>query len=82
MYLGVLLIVLGEVILFRHVTLMLYLVFLASAFQLFVVLYEEPVLRRKFGAIYSDYCNSVNRWLPNRPKPRLQTVPPFGDRSR
>jgi len=82
MYLGVLLIVLGEVILFRHVTLMLYLVFLASAFQLFVVLYEEPVLRRKFGAIYSDYCNSVNRWLPNRPKPRLQTVPPFDDRAR
>ena len=52
--------------------------FLASAFQLFVVLYEEPALRRRYGAIYSDYCNSVNRWLPGKPKPRLQTVPPFG----
>ena len=46
----VLLIVLGEVILFLHLTLVLYLVFLASAFQLFVVLYEEPVLRRRYGA--------------------------------
>ena len=77
MYLGVLLIVLGEVILFRHLTLLLYLVFLASAFQLFVVLYEEPALRRKFGAIYSDYCNSVNRWLPGKPKSRLESVAPF-----
>jgi protein-S-isoprenylcysteine O-methyltransferase Ste14 len=77
MYLGVLLIVLGEVLLFRHLTLALYLVFLASAFQVFVVLYEEPVLRRRYGAIYSDYCNSVNRWMPGKPKPRLETVAPF-----
>ena len=77
MYLGVLLVVLGEIILFRHLTLVLYLVFLASAFQLFVVLYEEPALRRRYGAIYSDYCNSVNRWWPGRPKPRLETIAPF-----
>jgi len=77
MYLGVLLLVLGESILFRRLTLVLYLVFLASAFQLFVVLYEEPALRRRFGAIYSDYCNSVNRWWPGKPKPRLETVAPF-----
>lgn len=77
MYLGVLLIVFGETILFRALTLVLYLVFLASAFQLFVVLYEEPALRRRFGAIYSDYCNGVNRWLPGKPKPRLETIAPF-----
>lgn len=82
MYLGVLLIVLGEVMLFHHLTLVLYFVFLASAFQLFVVAYEEPVLRRRFGALYSDYCNSVNRWWPGRPRPRLHTVAPFGHDSR
>ncbi|HVZ66024.1 MAG TPA: isoprenylcysteine carboxylmethyltransferase family protein [Lacunisphaera sp.] len=77
MYLAVLLVVLGEVIFFRHFALVLYFFFLASAFQLFVVLYEEPVLRRRFGAIYSDYCNAVNRWVPGKPKPRLETVAPF-----
>lgn len=77
MYLGVLLVVLGEAILFRHLALLLYFVFLASAFQLFVVLYEEPVLRRRFGATYSDYCNRVNRWWPRRPRPRLPTLPAF-----
>lgn len=82
MYLGILLIVLGEVILFRRLVLLLYFVFLASAFQLFVVLYEERALRRRYGAIYSDYCNSVNRWLPGKPKPRLETVAPFDARPR
>jgi protein-S-isoprenylcysteine O-methyltransferase Ste14 len=77
MYLGVLLIVLGEAILFRHLTLLLYFVCLATAFQLFVVLYEEPEMRRRYGAIYSDYCNAVPRWLPRKPRPRLETVPPF-----
>ena len=77
MYLAVLLFVLGEAVFFRHLTLALYLVFLASAFQLFVVLYEEPALRRRHGAIYSDYCNAVNRWLPGKPKPRLETIAPF-----
>lgn len=32
--------------------------------QLFVVFYEEPVLRRKFGAEYEEYCRNVGRWRP------------------
>jgi protein-S-isoprenylcysteine O-methyltransferase Ste14 len=31
---------------------------------LFVVLYEEPTLRRKFGAEYDVYCRNVSRWIP------------------
>lgn len=31
---------------------------------LFVRLYEEPTLRRKFGAGYQEYCRNVPRWLP------------------
>jgi protein-S-isoprenylcysteine O-methyltransferase Ste14 len=38
----------------------------ALAFHLFVVLYEEPHLRRKFGRDYEDYCRRVPRWLPRR----------------
>lgn len=32
--------------------------------HLFVMLYEEPTLRRKFGADYEEYCRHVNRWWP------------------
>ena len=34
------------------------------AVHLFVVLYEEPTLREKFGATYTGYCNAVARWIP------------------
>jgi len=30
----------------------------------FVRLYEEPTLRRMFGAEYETYCKNVPRWLP------------------
>jgi protein-S-isoprenylcysteine O-methyltransferase Ste14 len=31
---------------------------------LFVMLYEEPTLRGKFGAEYEEYCRNVRRWWP------------------
>jgi protein-S-isoprenylcysteine O-methyltransferase Ste14 len=31
---------------------------------LFVRLYEEPTLRRMFGAEYDEYCRNVPRWIP------------------
>jgi protein-S-isoprenylcysteine O-methyltransferase Ste14 len=31
----------------------------------FVMLYEEPTLRRKFGDDYIEYCRNVHRWLPH-----------------
>jgi len=33
-------------------------------FHLFVVFYEEPTLRRTFGAEYEAYCAEVPRWIP------------------
>ena len=36
----------------------------ALGVRLFVTLYEEPTLRRKFGAEYEEYCRNVPRWLP------------------
>ncbi len=35
------------------------------AFHTFVLLYEEPHLRKTFGAEYTAYCQAVPRWLPN-----------------
>jgi protein-S-isoprenylcysteine O-methyltransferase Ste14 len=36
----------------------------AIAVQLFVIFYEEPTLRKKFGADYEEYCRNVRRWWP------------------
>ncbi len=33
---------------------------------LFVLLYEEPKLRKLFGAEYEEYCRNVPRWVPRR----------------
>ena len=35
-------------------------------FHVFVVLYEEPTLRRQFGQSYVAYRESVRRWIPRR----------------
>jgi protein-S-isoprenylcysteine O-methyltransferase Ste14 len=34
------------------------------AVVVFVQLYEEPTLRKTFGADYQEYCRNVRRWLP------------------
>jgi protein-S-isoprenylcysteine O-methyltransferase Ste14 len=36
----------------------------ALGVHLFVVSYEEPTLRGKFGADYEEYCRNVDRWWP------------------
>ena len=36
----------------------------ALGIHLFVVFYEEPTLRDKFGADYEQYCKNVSRWRP------------------
>jgi protein-S-isoprenylcysteine O-methyltransferase Ste14 len=36
----------------------------ALGVHLFVVFYEEPTLRNKFGSDYIEYCHNVARWLP------------------
>jgi len=36
----------------------------AVAVALFVLLYEEPHLRKIFGPEYEEYCRNVRRWVP------------------
>jgi protein-S-isoprenylcysteine O-methyltransferase Ste14 len=64
MYVGVELVILGEAMLFRSRTVLVYAVCVWLGFNLFVLLYEEPHLRKKFGAAYEEYCRAVPRWLP------------------
>jgi protein-S-isoprenylcysteine O-methyltransferase Ste14 len=36
----------------------------ALGVNLFVMFYEEPHLRKVFGAEYEEYCRNVRRWVP------------------
>ena len=63
-YVGVLTALVGWAVMFRGANLLVYAVCVGICFHLFVVLYEEPHLRRQFGADYRDYCEKVGRWLP------------------
>jgi protein-S-isoprenylcysteine O-methyltransferase Ste14 len=47
----------------NHVALLVVL-FAAVAVVLFVKFYEEPTLRKMFGADYEEYCRNVPRWIP------------------
>jgi protein-S-isoprenylcysteine O-methyltransferase Ste14 len=35
-----------------------------AAVALFVALYEQPTLQRKFGPDYEEYCRHVRAWIP------------------
>ena len=62
MYVGVLLILLSEAALCRSRTLLIYSALVAVIFHLWTVFYEEPRLRKSFGAEYDDYCRRIGRW--------------------
>jgi protein-S-isoprenylcysteine O-methyltransferase Ste14 len=64
MYLSVSSIVLGEALLARSPALLVYWMIFFVAANLFVILYEEPALRRRFGESYVRYQERVGRWLP------------------
>jgi protein-S-isoprenylcysteine O-methyltransferase Ste14 len=64
MYLGVLLVVLGWALFFSSRDLLIYAAIVAAAFHFFVLVIEEPILRRKFGSSYAAYTANVRRWLP------------------
>jgi protein-S-isoprenylcysteine O-methyltransferase Ste14 len=67
MYLSVTIIVLGEVLVTRSSALALYWVIWFLGANLFVMGYEEPTLRRDFGASYDEYRRRVGRWIPGSP---------------
>jgi protein-S-isoprenylcysteine O-methyltransferase Ste14 len=64
MYVGVLLVIAGQALLFWSAALWAYFGYVAVGFQLFVLVYEEPALRKKYGEDYDEFCRNVRRWLP------------------
>jgi protein-S-isoprenylcysteine O-methyltransferase Ste14 len=67
-YLGALLVLVGEAWLFLSLPLLVYAAVAALVCHLFVVLYEEPTLRGRFGAEYERYRSKVWRWIPYPPE--------------
>jgi protein-S-isoprenylcysteine O-methyltransferase Ste14 len=68
MYVGVVAVIAGQAILFADWRVLLYAALVWLACHLFVVIYEEPTLRRTFGAEYEAFRAQVPRWIP-RPMP-------------
>jgi protein-S-isoprenylcysteine O-methyltransferase Ste14 len=64
MYWAVTFVMLGEAVAFRSPALAELAIAFFAGTMLFVLLYEEPTLRGKFGAEYEAYCRQVPRWLP------------------
>ncbi len=63
-YVSVILILLGHFLWFGFWSLLAYTGLAFVGTHLFVTLYEEPHLRRRFGITYEDYLHRVPRWLP------------------
>jgi protein-S-isoprenylcysteine O-methyltransferase Ste14 len=71
MYLSVTTIVLGEGLVVRSWALSVYWAIWFLGANLFVMGYEEPTLRQRFGASYDAYTKQVGRWFP---KVRSHTI--------
>jgi protein-S-isoprenylcysteine O-methyltransferase Ste14 len=66
MYVGVVTMLIGEAALFRSGGLLLWAALFFTMSHLFVLVYEEPTLSRRFGESYQGYRRAVGRWLPGR----------------
>jgi protein-S-isoprenylcysteine O-methyltransferase Ste14 len=64
MYVAVLSLILGQGLLLGSISLLRYGVVVWLAFLGFVLFYEEPALRSKFGTEYDQFSAHVPRWIP------------------
>jgi protein-S-isoprenylcysteine O-methyltransferase Ste14 len=64
MYVSVLLMLAGEGVLFWSARLLEYTATVFAVFHVFILVQEEPTLRRKMGAAYEQYAQDVPRWIP------------------
>jgi len=69
MYLAVVAAIIGQALLLRQVSLLIYAGVVAAAFLTFVKLYEERVLSERYGEAYRRYRAAVPGWI-RRPRGR------------
>jgi protein-S-isoprenylcysteine O-methyltransferase Ste14 len=63
-YVGALLVQLGVILWWGSGMMIVYFLFFTLAYQILIVLIEEPILRHMFGEEYLAYCRQVPRWIP------------------
>ena len=63
MYVGVILMLIGEAVFFQSGRLWIYSMLIFVVFHLFIVFFEEPRLKKDFGAEFDQFCNKVRRWV-------------------
>jgi protein-S-isoprenylcysteine O-methyltransferase Ste14 len=66
MYIGAEMTLAGAALYYESLSIFIYACLFLLITHLFVVLYEEPTLRRTFGDEYEAYFRRVRRWLPKR----------------
>jgi protein-S-isoprenylcysteine O-methyltransferase Ste14 len=64
MYVAVVAVILGQSLVLGNVRVFGYGALVWLAFHLFVLAYEEPTLRKKYGEEYGMFCTHVPRWIP------------------
>jgi protein-S-isoprenylcysteine O-methyltransferase Ste14 len=69
MYLGAALALIGAAAYYESLPILGYATLFGLLAHVFVVVYEEPTLRRLFGDEYVDYCRRVRRWAPRLKRP-------------
>jgi protein-S-isoprenylcysteine O-methyltransferase Ste14 len=69
MYVGGIAVLLGFGLYLRSASITLFALVTFLIVHTFVVLAEEPGLRKKFGQEYEDYCRAVPRWIPRFTRP-------------
>ena len=63
-YVSIIAILFGIFLMKGHLLLLVYVPLCWILFHLYIVLREEPLLRRRFGDPYIRYCKAVGRWMP------------------
>lgn len=63
-YVAVVSLILGQGLLFGSIRLLEYGMAVCVGFYLLVLIYEEPVLRERYGREYEEFCTNVPRWIP------------------
>jgi len=74
MYVGVAWLIFGQGLLLGDVHVLVYGAMVWLAFHTFVLIYEEPTLRRTHGAEYQRFCAAVLRWIPRATPWRGETA--------
>lgn len=64
MYVAVVALIVGQGLWFGSIPVLAYGIAVWAGVYLFVVVYEEPTLRRNFGSEYEEFCANVPRWIP------------------